>query len=105
MTLVRILFSTLDSEEKAREIAHQLVQERLAACVNIVPNVTSVYKWKGAIERTTECLLVMKTADDRVEQLTQRIKELHPYEVPEIISFSVEHGHPPYLDWVVAETR
>lgn len=102
MTSVQIVFSTIDSEESALKISRRLVEERLAACVSIIPNVTSVYKWKGATEQARELLMVIKTAQDRVEALTSRLKELHPYEVPEIVAFSIEHGYPPYLDWVIS---
>ncbi len=101
MTPIRIVFSTIDSEEKAKTLAYQLVQENLAACVSIVSSITSIYKWKGAIEETKEWLMVIKTSADRVPQLFPRLKELHPYEVPEIISFPIEAAYEPYLQWVL----
>lgn len=101
----RIVFSTIDDPEAAKRIAEQLVLERAAACVNIIPNVSSVYKWKDKIESASELLLIIKTAGDRLEDLLKRIKELHPYDVPEIVAFPIEAGHQPYLDWIVAETR
>ena len=105
MTPVRILLSTIDNEKRAQQIAYQLTKERLAACVNIISNVTSVYKWKGETEQATECLLIVKTTKDRLEKLTARLVDLHPYDVPEVVTFSVEQGYPPYLEWVVSETR
>jgi len=100
-----LVLSTIDSSEGAERIAQHLVEEQLAACVNIIPKITSVYKWKGALERDTESLMILKTSEDRLPQLIHRIKELHPYEVPEVIAFAIEHGYPPYLEWIVSQTR
>ena len=105
MTAIRIAFSTIDDAANAREIARQLVQEGLAACINIIPKVTSVYKWKGQVETEEECLMVIKSTEDRLGQLIDRLHEIHPYDVPEAVAFPVEKGHPPYLDWVVENTR
>ena len=105
MTSIRMVFSTIDSEENARKLASNLVKEQLAACVNIVSNVTSVYKWKGMMEQADECLLIIKTSEDRLDKLTERIRELHPYEVPEVVSVAIEQGSAPYLEWVFSETR
>ena len=99
-----LVLSTIDSKKVAEQIAHHIVEERLAACVNIIPDITSVYKWKGALERSTESLLVLKTTQERLPQLIERIKELHTYELPEVIALPIEDGHPAYLDWVVSET-
>ena len=104
MTPVRIVFCTIDSTDAARKLARRLVEERLAACVNIIGNVTSVYKWEGRIEEDAELLLVIKTRDGRLRELMDRIGELHPYDVPEILCWPVQEGSRPYLDWVVAET-
>ncbi len=100
----RILFSTIDNAETARRIASTLVEERLAACVNIIPNVTSVYKWKGEIETASEWLMLIKTVQERVPALIARLVQLHPYEVPEAVVLNIEEGHSPYLDWVIRET-
>ena len=100
-----LVLSTIDSSEGAERIAQHLVEEQLAACVNIIPKITSVYKWKGALERATEYLMILKTSEDRLPQLIHRIKELHPYEVPEVIAFAIKHGYPPYLEWIVSQTR
>ena len=99
-----LVLSTIDSNKVAEQIAHHIVEERLAACVNIIPDITSVYKWKGALERSTESLLVLKTTQERLPQLIERIEELHTYELPEVIALPIEDGHPGYLDWVVSET-
>ncbi len=101
---IQILLSTIDDESQARRLAARLVEERLAACVNIVPKVTSVYKWKGKLEEASELLLVIKTRAELADRLTARLAELHPYDVPECIVLEVVSGHQPYLDWVIAET-
>ncbi len=100
-----LVLSTKDSHQEAERIAQLLVEERLAACVNIVPKITSIYRWKEALERATEHLMIMKTAEDRLSSLIHCIKELHPYEVPEVIALSIEDGDSAYLDWILSETR
>jgi periplasmic divalent cation tolerance protein len=95
-----LLFCTCPDEVVASAIAERLVEERLAACVNQLPGIQTVYRWQGAIERDTEVLLLIKTARFRVDALTARLRELHPYEVPEIIAVSVSQGLPDYLNWV-----
>ena len=103
--MIQIWFTTLDSLENAETIAQSLVDEKLAACVSLLPQFVSIYRWKQEIHRTPEVLLIIKTAADRGAELKQRLAELHPYEVPEMIALSVADGHVPYLDWVVGETR
>ena len=105
MTSIRIVFSTIDSEENARKMARHLVEEHLAACVNIVSNVSSVYKWEGVLEEEKECLLIIKTSENRLEELITRIVESHPYEVPDVVAFPIEKGYSSYLEWVISETR
>lgn len=100
-----ICLSTCPERETAERIADALVEERLAACVNIVPGLTSVYRWQDQIRRDEELLLVIKTHSDRLDALRQRIDELHPYELPELIAVEAADGLPAYLDWVRAETR
>ena len=77
----------------------------MAACVNVIPKVVSVYRWEGAVERAEEALLVIKTADDRVDELRERLAQLHPYDVPEIVVLDVLLSHAPYAAWVDNETR
>ena len=103
--MIRVLFSTIGSREKAQEVARVLVEERTVACVNIVPAVTSVYEWEGKIESEDEALMIIKTAEDRLDDTIGRLKELHPYDVPEIVVLDVERGWPAYLAWVVDQTR
>ena len=91
---------TIDDLEKAREIAGILVQKGLAACVNIIPEIRSVYRWKGQLCDDIERMLIIKTRSELFEKLQSTVKELHPYEIPEIIALSIERGFPPYLQWI-----
>jgi periplasmic divalent cation tolerance protein len=95
-----VALSTVGSAEDAERIARALVERRLAACVSVVPGVVSVYRWKGAIERDEERLLVIKTRAERLEALGRALVELHPYEVPELVALPIEAGHAPYLAWL-----
>lgn len=88
----------------AERIARVLVEEQLAACVNILPVVTSVYRWKGAVETDSEALLVIKTRAAVFDALDARMREIHPYEVYELLALPIEQGHRPYLDWLTRET-
>lgn len=95
---------TAPDREVADRIARTLVDERLAACVNILPGITSVYRWEGAVETGEEVLLMAKTMRTRLDALTVRVKQLHPYDVPEVIAVGIEGGLPAYLGWIAAET-
>ncbi len=92
---------TIDNQDKGLEISRRLVEKRLVACVNIVPKITSVYLWKDEICEDTELLLIMKTTLELYPKLQDTVKELHPYEVPEVIAFSIDKGLPEYLNWIV----
>ena len=105
MSNVQILLSTVESAQTAEKIASTVVEERLAACVNVLPGVSSYFRWEGEIQREQEFMLILKTSTDRLRELIERIETLHPYEVPEIVSVPVEEGHQPFLDWVERETR
>ena len=100
----RIVLCTIDSIKNANELAHNLVKARLAACVNIVSGVTSVYEWENAICEENEYLLIIKTKSDLYKKLETKIKEFHPYEVPEIISLKIDNGSKSYLDWIEKNT-
>lgn len=96
---------TIDDLDKAAYIARTLVEKRLAACVNIMPQVRSIYSWKGEICDEPERLMIMKTRYDLFERLQNEIKKLHPYEVPEIISINIDRGLPEYLRWIDETTN
>lgn len=91
--------------DKAGELARGLVEARLAACVNILSGVRSIYSWKGEICDDAEALMVIKTRAELLEALRQKVVELHPYEVPEVIALPIVGGHAPYLEWVEQSTR
>lgn len=101
---VKVLLVTVGDHALALSMARALVDERLAACVNVVPGLTSVYRWRGKVCEDPESLMVIKTARARVEALTRRVKELHPYECPEVLALGPEQGIEPYLRWVEEET-
>ena len=100
MTDAKIVLTTTGSQEEARKIARALVDRRLAACVNIIPQVESIYRWQGKVEDAHEWLLVIKTTGNAFERVRDAIRELHSYDLPECISFSVEDGSSDYLDWI-----
>ena len=95
-----VAFSTVGTAEDAERIARALVERRLAACVNVVPGATSIYRWKGEVCRDEEHLLVIKTRADRLEALREALVGLHPYEVPELVALPIAAGHAPYLAWL-----
>jgi periplasmic divalent cation tolerance protein len=98
-----VVLMTTGSQEEADQIADRIVAERLAACVNIVPGITSVYRWQGQVERDQEWLLVAKTHSEALDRLVQRVQELHSYDVPEIIALPLTGGSEVYLRWIDAE--
>ena len=97
----RIGLCTVPDKDTATRIAEALVTEQLAACVNIIPAIQSVYRWQGAIEIDEELLLLIKTSDAVWSQLQERLLALHPYELPEIISVRIQDGHSNYLNWII----
>src|SRR5262245_753713 len=97
-----VVLSTAGTEAEASRIARALVERRLAACVNVVPGVSSTYRWRGAIQTESEWLLVVKTRKDRFEEVRAAIRELHSYEVPEIVMLDVVAGDAAYLAWLDA---
>jgi periplasmic divalent cation tolerance protein len=100
----RVVLCTVPNEDVALSLARTLVDERLVACVNIVPGLRSIYRYQGVIEDEHELLLVLKTGAARYPQLERRIRELHPYQVCEVIGLDVAAGSQPYLDWLTQET-
>lgn len=99
-----IVLTTIGAETDANVLARTLVEERLAACVNVLPPMSSTYRWKGAIEHEREQQLIIKTAAGRVAALEIRLRELHPYEVPEFLVLPVSGGSAAYLQWVQEST-
>jgi periplasmic divalent cation tolerance protein len=100
MTEARIVFTTAGSREEAQKIAHGLVERKLAACVNILPQVESVYRWEGKVESAREWLLLIKTTATKFASVRDAIKELHSYELPECVAIAVESGSEKYLRWI-----
>lgn len=100
MTDKRVVLSTVSSADEARTIATSLVEKQLAACVNIVGPIQSVYRWKGEVEESQEFLLLIKTVTDNLSHLRDELVRLHSYEIPECIVLGIESGLPAYLDWI-----
>jgi periplasmic divalent cation tolerance protein len=95
-----IIFVTASGAEEAAKMAEAVVEERLAACVNIVGGVESIYRWEGKVTRDREVLMIIKSTSERYAELERRIKELHSYTTPEVVAFEIERGSQPYLDWL-----
>jgi periplasmic divalent cation tolerance protein len=95
-----IMLTTLPDEAAARELARALISARLAACINIMPRMTSIYSWKGKLEEGQEHLLIIKTRSERYAAIERAIKAQHPYELPEIIATPISHGLPEYMNWI-----
>lgn len=102
---VLIVLTNCPDAEVADRLARTLVEQRLAACVNRLPAVDSVYRWQGAVERAVEVPLLIKSTRERLSEIQEVIRALHPYEVPEIVAIPVVAGLPAYLRWVVDETQ
>ena len=102
---VELVLVTAPDAEVARELARSLVEARLAACVNVVPGLRSIYRWKGEVLQDDEVLMVLKTTAARYPRLEARLRELHPYDCPEVIALPIEAGHPPYVDWVMQSVQ
>src|SRR5277367_2782510 len=100
MTDKKLVLTTAASKEEAKNIAQALVERRLAACVNIIPHVKSIYRWKEKVEEAEEWLLMIKTTTEAFAQLRDTIKELHSYELPECICLEIEDGSTEYLRWI-----
>ncbi|MCS7131959.1 MAG: divalent-cation tolerance protein CutA [Hadesarchaea archaeon] len=100
-----VVFTTARDREEAENIARRVVEERLAACVNVVPNVASTYLWKGRVERGEEVLLLMKTSEKKLENLFKRVAELHSYEVPELLALPIGRGSASYMRWMEESLR
>ena len=105
MTDKRIVLSTAGSQEEARKLAHHLVEHQLAACVNIVPQIESIYRWQGKVESSQEWLLLIKTTAERFPAVRDAIRELHSYDLPECVTLTIEDGSPDYLKWLADSVK
>ena len=110
MTALRIVLCTapvtaVAGKLSAADLAAQLVDERLCACVNVLPGVTSWFRWQGKVDRADESLLLIKTTAERLPALRTRVQQLHPYEVPEFLELQIADGLPAYLQWVLAAVQ
>ena len=95
-----IFLVTVPNIEEGKKIANILVESKLAACVNIIQNVISIYRWKGNIERENEMLLIIKTTENKCDLIIQKVREIHSYSNPECVAFKIEKGSEKYLDWI-----
>jgi len=99
------IYVTVPQEQSARELAEAVVADRLAACANIIPGMRSIYHWEGKIEQGEETVVIFKTRATLFPAVEARVKELHEYATPCIVSLPVEQGHKPYMDWIMEETK
>ncbi len=102
--MVAIIYTTIDEMNSARRIAQTLTEERLVACVNIIPKVESIYRWNGKIENSNEIVLIAKTINQNIKKTIQRIKQLHKYDIPDIIVLPIIDGLKDYLEYISNET-
>lgn len=100
-----LVYITAKNADDAKRIGQDLVERRLAACANILPGMTSIYRWQGAIETSSEAVLVAKTRMALADALVKRVKELHDYDVPCAVVLPILKGNPDFLDWIAAETQ
>jgi periplasmic divalent cation tolerance protein len=105
MSDVVLVVTTVPSDDVGRQLAKSLLDERLCACVNVLPAVSSMYWWKGKVEEEQEVILFAKTIRARSSELCRRLVELHPYDVPEAVVLDIHGGNPDYLSWVARETK
>lgn len=102
---MRFIYMTAANAEQAKTIGEALVQERLVACANILAPMSSIYWWQGQIQRDSEAVLIAKTRPELVERVIARVRELHSYTVPCVVSLAIEAGNPAFLQWIADETR
>ncbi len=96
----KLIMTTIGTEQQALALAEQLINQKLAACVNILPKMQSIYRWQGKLERGEEHLLLIKTLASHVEAVFEAVRADHPYELPEIIVVPIEDGYEPYINWI-----
>jgi len=102
---ISLLYVTCASPEEAARIGRALVEERLAACANLIPGMRSIYWWQGKLAEESECVLILKTRAELVEAATARVTALHGYSAPCVLELPIARGHQPYIDWLLAETE
>ena len=102
---VNFIYMTASSKAEAQKIGKALVESRLAACVNILDNMQSIYRWEGELQQDSEVVLIAKTTDTLISQLIDKVRSLHSYDCPCIVSLSVSGGYPPFLDWIQSEVN
>jgi periplasmic divalent cation tolerance protein len=102
---INFIYMTAGNKEEAQKVAKALVTSKLAACVNILDNMNSVYMWEGKIQEDTEVVLIAKTTQARVPELVEKVKSIHSYDCPCIVSLPVSGGHNPFLDWIAAQVK
>ena len=100
-----MIYVTTGSAKEAQDIGRALIEARLAACANVIDNVTSIFRWQGKVEEEAEAVLILKTRRDLVDEATDKIKELHSYDCPCILSYAIVGGNPDFLNWIVKETK
>ena len=100
-----VCYVTAGSAEEARSLGRTLVEERLAACANILDGVTSLYWWQGTLEQAAESMVILKTRSELVPALTERVRQLHSYACPCVVALPISDGNSDYLDWIASETR
>lgn len=100
----RLIYSTAPTKDEALRIARTVVDERLAACANVIAGVSSMYWWEGSVQEDIEAVIIMKTRDDLVEALTSRVRDLHSYQCPCVVALPIEGGNAEFLQWITAET-
>lgn len=105
MSDYNVIFCTVPSKDDGKKIGNNLVKNRLAACVNIISGLTSIYEWKGELCEDSECLLIIKSRQELFEKIKEEIFSNHPYELPEIVSLPINDGLEPYLDWIKENTK
>ena len=102
---INFIYMTVGSKQEARKIGKELVTTRLAACVNILGHMNSFYRWEGKIQDDTEVVMIAKTTEERVPELIKKVKSLHSYDCPCIVSLPVAGGHQPFLEWIAGEVH
>lgn len=99
-----MVYMTMETPQQARDIGRALIEARLAACINIIDGMKSLYWWQGTVQEGTETVVIAKTRQDAVEKLTAKVKEMHSYDCPCVVSLPIDNGHPEFLSWIEAET-